>query len=151
MRWILGTHMMLFFCAVLTCLTTEASNIGHIVSTELLAVDNCFLNVLLWALGRRGLFLRSTEFLHCRQRGKFQRLKMGRETETHYRGVNDHWSSFPYVVQFLVDILVPQPLIIKINEYEHMLCILSLRTLYGARVVKNKTNKQIAEFSLFWK
>ena len=36
---------MLFFCAMLTCLTTGASIVGHIVSTELLAAENYFVNV----------------------------------------------------------------------------------------------------------
>lgn len=36
---------MLFFCAVLTCLTIGASIVGHIVSTELLAAENYFINV----------------------------------------------------------------------------------------------------------
>lgn len=45
MRWILGTHMMLFFCAVLTCLTIGASVVGLVVSTGLLAAENYFVNV----------------------------------------------------------------------------------------------------------
>lgn len=37
--------MTLLFCAVLTCLTTEASVVGHVVSTQLLAAENYFVNV----------------------------------------------------------------------------------------------------------